>query len=247
MKVFDAHFHIIDDRFPLIANNGYLPPIFTVKHYLEQVKHLSIAGGAVVSGSFQGFDQTYLISALKELGPRFAGVTQLTHTTTDQEILALHRAGIRAVRFNIKRGGSEGIEHMETMAKRVYELAKWHIELYIDSSHLSELSPILLRLPSVSIDHLGLSKKGFSNLLKLAEKGIKVKATGFGRIDFDSKQALKDIASANEEALMFGTDLPSTRAPRPFEDADIALIRDTFEDRMAEKILYSNALDFYRA
>ena len=46
---------------------------------------------------------------------------------------------------------------------------------------------------------------------------------------------------------MFGTDLPSTRAPRPFEDADIALIRDTFEDRMAEKILYSNALDFYRA
>ena len=34
-------------------------------------------GGAVVSGSFQGFDQSYLLDALDQLGPSFVGVTQL--------------------------------------------------------------------------------------------------------------------------------------------------------------------------
>ena len=42
-----------------------------------------------------------------------------------------------------------------------------------------------MSLPAVSIDHIGLSKAGFLTLLKLAEKGVRVKATGFGRVDFD--------------------------------------------------------------
>ena len=28
--VFDAHLHIVDPRFPLVENNGYLPDPFTV-------------------------------------------------------------------------------------------------------------------------------------------------------------------------------------------------------------------------
>lgn len=243
--IFDSHLHIIDNRFPLIPNNGYLPPPFTAADYLQKTKPLHIEGGAVVSGSFQGFDQTYLIAALKELGPRFAGVTQLPATATNEMIMSLHKAGVRAVRFNLKRGGSETVEHLEIMAKRVYELVQWHVELYVDSSYLKELSPILFRLPAVSIDHLGLSKQGFADLLKLVERNVKVKATGFGRVDFDVKMALKEIVLANENALMFGTDLPSTRAPTPFQDSDIDLIRDLFDTKIANKILYSNAIDFY--
>lgn len=64
MRIFDSHFHIIDSRFPLTPNQSYLPPVFTVKDYLVMVKHLKIIGGAVVSGSFQAFDQTYLLAAL---------------------------------------------------------------------------------------------------------------------------------------------------------------------------------------
>ena len=90
-----------------------------------------------------------------------------------------------------------------------------HTELYVDSRVLPELKDVLIRLPAVSIDHLGLSREGFPGLLTLAEKGVRVKATGFGRIDFDPVTALKDLYSANPSALMFGTDLPSTRAPRP--------------------------------
>lgn len=243
-RIFDGHMHIIDNRFPLVENNGFLPEEFTTEHYLASTKTFSLIGGAVVSGSFQAFDQTYLIDALTKLGPSFVGVTQLPVAATDREIIRLNGAGIRAVRFNVKRGGSEELKHLEKMAKRVYELAKWHVELYVDSSALAQLESRLLSLPAVSIDHLGLSKQGFDTLLRLAEKGVKVKATGFGRVDFDVKKALQDIHSANPEALMFGTDLPSTRAPRPYADSDISVVIDALEDD-ADKVLRENALNFY--
>jgi predicted TIM-barrel fold metal-dependent hydrolase len=60
MKIFDTHLHIIDKRFSLIPNQGYLPDYFSCKDYLESVNSLNVVGGAIVSGSFQGFDQSYL-------------------------------------------------------------------------------------------------------------------------------------------------------------------------------------------
>ena len=74
-KLFDTHLHIIDSRFPLVPNSGYLPDEFTCEDYLNQMNGYSLCGGAIVSGSFQTFDQSYLVDALKTLGPSFVGVT----------------------------------------------------------------------------------------------------------------------------------------------------------------------------
>ena len=246
IPIFDSHFHIIDRRFPLFPNQGYLPEEFTCADYLKRTANIALAGGAIVSGSFQALDQSYLIEALSLLGPRFVGVTQLPATVSDAEVLRLNELGVRAVRFNLKRGGSEKIEHLEALAKRVYDLAGWHVELYVDSRELSGLKKILARLPALSIDHLGLSKEGFPALLALVEKGVHVKATGFGRVDFDVKTALQEICAANPDALMFGTDLPSTRAPRPYADDDLLLVLDALGEELARKVLYRNAVAFYR-
>ena len=77
MKIFDSHFHLIDPKFPLTKNNGYLPPAFTVDNYQAAVKYFDIVGGAVVSGSFQKFDQQYLINALHVLGEDYFGVANI--------------------------------------------------------------------------------------------------------------------------------------------------------------------------
>ncbi len=79
-KIFDAHFHIIDNRYPLIKNQGYLPPPFKVDDYLKWAQKLNIQGGAIVSGSFQGFDTSYLFQALKNLRPQFVGVANISFT-----------------------------------------------------------------------------------------------------------------------------------------------------------------------
>lgn len=245
-KLFDSHFHIIDSRFPLVPNNGYLPDDLTCDDYLAQTAGYNLAGGAVVSGSFQAFDQTYLLDALKALGPGFVGVTQVPATISDAELVALDKGGIRAVRFNLKRGGSEDVSQLEAMARRVHALVGWHVELYVDSRELGDLYATLVSLPSCSIDHLGLAKEGFRTLLKLAEQGVRVKATGFGRVDFDVATALKELYSANPRCLMFGTDLPSTRAPRPYRDEDFLLVADTLGPEAAQAVFYDNAAEFYR-
>ncbi|MEE4379700.1 MAG: amidohydrolase family protein [Candidatus Competibacteraceae bacterium] len=246
MKLFDSHLHIIDQRFPLVPNNGYLPDEFTCQHYRTRTEPLNIIGGAVVSGSIQAFDQSYLRAALVELGPTFIGVTQLPASTSDQKIRELAQLGIRGLRFNLKRGGSESVEQLDYFARRVHELAGWHVELYIDSRDLPDLFDVMRKLPAVCIDHLGLSKQGLNTLLRLVEHGVYVKSTGFGRIDFAPEQAIRAIVSINPNALLFGTDLPSTRALRPFQDQDITLIRDTLSSAIAEKVLYHNAMTFYR-
>lgn len=245
-RLFDSHLHIIDEHYPLIPNNGYTPDSFTHTDYLSRMQSYNLCGGAIVSGSFQSFDQSYLIEALKNLGLSFVGVTQLPNFVSDDEILELNKFGVRAVRFNLKRGGSEDIRHLSFMASRVNEIAGWHVELYVDSSDLPDLYQILTKLPSVSIDHLGLSKAKFKTLVQLAEKGVRVKATGFGRVDFPVIKALKDLYSANPSSLMFGTDLPSTRAPREYTDNDFMLVIEALGSKGAQDVFSENALNFYR-
>ncbi|MFJ8101189.1 amidohydrolase family protein [Lysinibacillus sp. NPDC096212] len=245
MRIFDAHFHIIDFDYPITENQGYVPPSYVVEDYQKETATYNIVGGAIVSGSFQGFDQAYLVNALEKMESTYCGVTQLPFAVTDDKIMDLHKKGVRALRFNVKRGGSEDLTKLDYFARRVYDLAGWHSELYIDAKDLPEITSTIEKLPAISIDHLGLSEEGLPHLLRLVEKGVRVKATGFGRVELDVEQALKSIQAVNPEALMFGTDLPSTRAKRPFAYADIELIQELFDAKSAEKILYQNAMDFY--
>ena len=80
-----------------------MPPEFKEKDYKVWQEDLNIIGGAIVSGSFQEFDQEYLIHALETLNGQFVGTTQLPISTPDEVIEKLNELGIRGVRFNVKR------------------------------------------------------------------------------------------------------------------------------------------------
>ncbi len=207
---------------------------------------VAVAGGAIVSGSFQAFDQGYLVEALQQLGPTFAGVTQLPADTSDERILALDAAGIRALRFNVARGGSADLDDLDRFARRVHDLAGWHTELYIDARTIDDdLAARIAALPAVSIDHLGMHRDGVDTLLRLVDRGVNVKATGFGRVDLDPAEAIRRIVDTDPSALMVGTDLPSTRARRPFADSDFDLVREVLTPAELDAVFWSNAADFY--
>ena len=245
-RTFDSHFHIIDSAHPLLENNGFLPEPFTVENYAQRTEHLGIAGGAVVSGSFQGFDQSYLVAALEKLGDTFVGVSQIPADTSTADITTLDAHGLRAIRFNVARGGSADLDEMESLARRVHDVAGWHTELYIDAASIDAgLEARIAGLPKVSIDHLGMSAAGLPCLLRLVEQGVKVKACGFGRIDNDPATAIRSILAVDPTALMVGTDLPSTRARRPFADADFDLIRELVGTEHAQDVFWNNAANFY--
>ena len=245
-EIFDAHCHIIDNRYPIIPNQGYIPPSFKLDDYRQQTIPLGITSGAIVSGSFHGYDQTYLRATLAQLGPRWVGITQVPFDISDQEILNLSAIGVRGLRFNIYRGRIDTVEDLRSLAIRVHDVAKWHAEIYADAAALKPHVSTISKLPQIVIDHMGMNENGLPVLLDLVDAGAKVKLTGFGRVNMNVPKAIEKIASRNTNSLMFGTDLPSTRANRPFNPKDIQLIKDVLGPKVSSKALWSNAVNLYR-
>lgn len=251
-KLFDAHFHIIDSAYPLAGNNGFTPEWYTVDDYLEELKGtgLELVGGAVVSGSFQAYDQSYFEGALGRLGAGYVGVTQLDPAVSDDDIRRLDALGIRAIRFNLYRGLSATPEEIEVLARRVFDLASWKTELYLDAAKVTdELDALILRLPAVSIDHLGMSRlEDPSSLIRYVSHDVPIRVTGFGRIGYSREEARNLISKLyveNPRALLFGTDLPATRARYRFSMDDVALVKDAVGERNAQDILWKNGLRWY--
>ncbi len=158
-------------------------------------------------------------------------MVELDEGVTDEEILRLDLAGVRAVRFNLQRGGALD----ERLARRVHELAGWHAEVYAGGRALAALEARLRGLPRLCVDHLGLDAEALPVLRRL---GCMVKATGFGRVDLDVEATLRAL---DPDRLLFGTDLPGTRARRPFAPRDLELVA-----AVAPQALADNALAWYR-
>lgn len=255
MKIFDSHFHIINKKYPIVENQGYLPEEFRVEDYIRMVENsgLEICGGAVVSGSYHAFDQTYFAEAIEKLQEHFntpfVGVTQLPLDTPNEELHRLNKIGIRAVRFNLFRGFSADYRDLIDFSHRIYNEVNWKTEFYLDASQLSEeLFDTILKLPKTSIDHLGLSYASLDNLKKFLSKGIPVRVSGFGRIDYSEtqlKETIKELHGVNPNGLIFATDIPSTRARRPFCVNDISLIKEVLGDQESEKVLFENGKNWY--
>lgn len=198
-RLFDGHFYIIDHKFPIVTNQGYTPPHFPLGDYLAQVKPPGVVAGAVISGSFQANDQTYLMDVLPKLGPNWVGVTQIPNDYPDAKL------GVRATRFNVFRGRIDSVDNIVALATRCHAVAGLHSEIYADAA---ALRPFVDRLPKIVIDHRGMTEAGVPMLLDLIAAGHNVKASGFGRAKVDVPKKLERIAQKNPNALVFGPTFP---------------------------------------
>lgn len=250
-KIFDAHFHIIDPKFPLVENQGFVPDYYTVSDYLKELKEMSIevTGGAIVSGSFQGYHQDYFEEAISQLGNRFVGITQLPFDTTDEDILKLNDVGIKGIRFNLYRGLSASPKEINELSERVYKLCNWKTELYLNLQTIDkELEELIFTLPKVSIDHLGMHKCSIDRLKKIVNANIPIRVTGFGRVGYERdeiRELITILYSENPSSLMFGSDLPSTRATYRFSYNDIELIKETVGKEAQDRIFFLNGENWY--
>ncbi|MFJ5767280.1 2-pyrone-4,6-dicarboxylate hydrolase [Lysinibacillus sp. NPDC093210] len=250
-KIFDTHFHIIDPKYPLVENQGFVPDFYTVDDYLQELKEMSIelTGGAVVSGSFQGYHQHYFEEAISELGNNFVGITQLPFDTTDEDILKLNDIGIKGIRFNLYRGLSALPKEIRELSERVYNLCNWKTELYVNLQTIDkEIEELMFTLSKVSIDHLGMHKCSVDKLKKIVNANIPIRLTGFGRVGYERdeiRELITILFSENPSSLMFGSDLPSTRAKERFSYNDIQLIKETVGREAQDKIFFENGENWY--
>src|SRR5207237_1365179 len=75
------------------------------------------------------------------------------------------------------------------------------------------------------------------------QSGLRARAVPGRRLPGGARAAL---AAVSPGALLFGTALPSTRARRPFQPADIDLVVETLGEENARRALYDNAMALYR-
>ena len=245
-RLFDSHCHIIDHRFPIVANQGYTPPNFPLEDYLAQAKPLGVVAGAVVSGSFQANDQTYLMDMLPKLGPNWVGVTQIPNDYPDAEIAKLGKLGVRAVRFNVFRGRIDSVDDIVALATRV----PFGRRLAFGDLRRRRGARAACRQAVEAAAALHRPSRHDRGRRAGAARPGRGRLQGEGHrlrpVKFDVPKTLEAVAKKNPNALVFGTDIPSTRAARPFEPSDIDLVERVLGQELAQKAFWDNPLALYR-
>jgi len=85
-------------------------------------------------------------------------------------------------------------------------------------------------------------------LKKIVYANIPIRVTGFGRVGYERdeiQELISTLYSENPNSLMFGSDLPSTRAKERFSYDDIQLIQETVGKKAQDRIFFENAEKWY--
>ncbi|MYM56944.1 amidohydrolase family protein [Thalassovita mangrovi] len=155
----DAHCHVFGpaDTFPYSPKRKYTPCDAPKEKLFALRDHLGFSRNVIVQASCHGTDNAALVDALETAGNLARGVAVVSPDVTDEELDAMDKAGVRAVRFNfVKRLVDATPREVFTgIAERITKLG-WHIVVYFEAPDLEDLTPFLTSLPGIIVvDHMG--------------------------------------------------------------------------------------------
>src|SRR5271168_4209526 len=101
----DAHCHVFGPghRFPYAAERKYTPCDAGKEELFRVRDHLGVTRNVIVQATCHGADNRALVDALRSSAGRARGVATVRADVTDDDLAALHEAGVRGVRFNFVR------------------------------------------------------------------------------------------------------------------------------------------------
>ncbi|MCO5100890.1 MAG: amidohydrolase family protein [Burkholderiaceae bacterium] len=155
----DAHCHVFGpgERFPYAPERKYTPCDASREQLFALRDRLGFARNVIVQATCHGADNRALVDALVHSGGRARGVATVRRDVSDDELRAMHEAGVRGVRFNFVRRLVDFTprETLEEIAHRIAPLG-WHVVVYFEARDLPELWEFFTALPTVVVvDHMG--------------------------------------------------------------------------------------------
>ncbi|MFN7751693.1 MAG: amidohydrolase family protein [Pseudomonadota bacterium] len=261
----DCHAHVFGpaDRFPYAPTRAYTPVDTPTPMYVAQLRALGCERAVLVQPSCYGTDNTAMLDALRSGSFPFRGVAVISGHEPDEELEAMHAAGVRGIRLNLyTRGALLSLDDAQRLAARVRPFG-WHLQIYASLSTLSDLDGLLDRLDRpVVIDHLGHpdvaagpQAPGFRALLRaLADGRCWVKLSGAYRLTQrhprypEALPFARALVAANPERLVWGSDWPHTNFAGPMpNDAELAdlLCEWAPDDTVRHRILVDNPARLY--
>lgn len=151
----DCHIHAYDPAYPLAPTATFQPPPAPISAYQALQAELGLSRAVVVQPTGYGFDNRCTLAAVAALAGRARGVAMLPASVSEDQLQALHAAGVRGVRMMMLAAGLVDWPDLPRMAARVRPLG-WHLNLQFDGREFVQRLPLLqsLALPLV-IDHTG--------------------------------------------------------------------------------------------
>ncbi|PYH89945.1 amidohydrolase 2 [Aspergillus ellipticus CBS 707.79] len=237
-NAWDTHIHVFDpDTFPYALPRSYTPQAAQMAEYPTSVT--GCRNIVIVHASMQGKSPAPLVDTLSKQA-QLPGYTLRGLATidpdhiTDEELDALHAAGVRGARLHEmawghgqQSGGSDIIRKVSALASRLGRLG-WAIGIFCPVSAWAAMADTIRGMdPRIQMvaDHFGGTFPGeetsaeFATFLELVrEKRVWVKVSGFERLYHGHEgkmQAIEPIAkavfAAGPDRIVFGTDWPHTQ------------------------------------
>jgi len=155
----DAHCHVFGPgaTFPYAPERKYTPCDASREQLYALRDHLGFARNVVVQATCHGADNRAMVNALVHGGGRARGVATVRRDVSDDELRALHAAGVRGVRFNFVKRLVDFTpkDELNEIAVRIARLG-WHVVIYFEVQDLPELRDFFTALPTtVVVDHMG--------------------------------------------------------------------------------------------
>ncbi len=218
----DSHTHVFVRGLPHTANARYVPDYDASYQELLAIADGNGIGRIVIEQpSFLGFDNSYLLGALKAQPERFRGVPWIAPRTSAAEWDEMARLGVRGLRFPILGLPTPNwADYKETFAEA--KRRDWLLDLYVECRRLPEILPVLLESGvKVIVPHFGMfdpklgpvRDPGFKALLESAKTGrVYVKLCGAYRVGLEGAREAAPLllAAFGADRLVWASDWPHT-------------------------------------
>lgn len=264
----DCHAHICGPatRYAYSPGRIYTPPDCLSGDYFAMLDTIGAARGVLVQPSVYGTDNSAMIDAMAGAGGRCRGVAVIDEATSDGEIEALHRAGVRGIRLNLvdvaSPTGDIPLDVARRLAERVAPLG-WHVELLVHVDDYAGLDVMFAGFPAdIVFGHLGymrpgrdVATPGFQALLRLLAGGrCWVKLSGPYRVSAgdlpyrDVTPFAHALIAAAPGRMLWGSDWPHVMVSKAMpNDGDLCDLLATWipDPDVRKRVLVDNPAELY--
>lgn len=237
-SAWDTHIHVFDpEAFPYAVPRSYTPKPAQIAEYPTSTT--GCGNIVIVQASIQGKSPASLVDALNKQhqmnGYTLRGLTTIDpFRITNEELDALHAAGVRGARLHEMSWGHGKQNSAGDIAKKIEALThrlarlEWAIGVFCPVGAWAAMADMIRTMdPRVKMiaDHFGGTFPGeenspeFATFLDLVrEKKVWVKVSGFERLYHGCETGMeaiepivKAVIEAGPDQVIFGTDWPHTQ------------------------------------
>lgn len=257
----DCHFHVFARHAPLANPRSYTPRIETLDGWQRLADAAGIACGVLVQPSVYGLDNRVLLTALAAHAERLRGVVVVPPETNTDELMHLHRLGVRGVRINLRNKSGLPLEAVPALAKSIRPLG-WHLQFQVGPDGIGAATQMALQYGITAvIDHAAFlpvadpsAGQGIAALQRLLDTGLAyVKLSAPYRLapapDYPGFGALvARLSASHPDRLLWGSDWPHTELFDAMpDDADLvsAMLDWLPDEQVRRKVFVTNPESLY--